>query len=113
MRLVGDRYTVIGVDLGGIGKSKATRAGYDAKTLAIDIHELAGQLAINNPYIVGHDMGGMIAYAYARLYPTETRGIAVLDGPLPGTSTTNLLLNLPFLCPSPFPLPPNLPHCLL
>src|SRR5216683_5561536 len=45
MRLLADRYTVIAVDLPGIGKSKATRAGYDAKTLAIDIHELAGQLA--------------------------------------------------------------------
>jgi pimeloyl-ACP methyl ester carboxylesterase len=97
MRLLADRYTVIAVDLRGIGKSTAIRAGYDAQTLAMDIHELAGQLAINIPYIVGHDMGGMIAYAYARLYPTETRGIAILDGPLPGTSSTDLMVKLPFL----------------
>ncbi len=113
MRLLADRYTVIAVDLRGIGKSKATRAGYDAKTLAIDIHELAGQLAINNPYIVGHDMGGMIAYAYARLYPTETRGIAVLDGPLPGTSSTDLMVKLPFLWHFTFHRLPKLPEWLI
>jgi pimeloyl-ACP methyl ester carboxylesterase len=113
MRLLADRYTVIAVDLRGIGKSKATRAGYDEKTLAIDIHELAGQLAINNPYIVGHDMGGMIAYAYARLYPTETRGIAVLDGPLPGTSSTDLMVKLPFLWHFTFHRLPKLPEWLI
>ena len=113
MRLLADRYTVIAVDLRGIGKSKATRAGYDAKTLAVDIHELADQLAINNPYIVGHDMGGMIAYAYARLYPTETRGIAVLDGPLPGTSSTDLMVKLPFLWHFTFHRLPKLPEWLI
>src|SRR5260370_1782019 len=77
MRLLADRYTVIAVDLRGIGESKATRAGYDAETQANDIHELTNQLAIKDPYIVGHDMGGMIAYAYARLYPSETRGVAI------------------------------------
>ncbi len=48
MRLLADRYTVLAVDLRGIGKSKATRADYDAETLANDIHELAGQLAMND-----------------------------------------------------------------
>ncbi len=113
MRLLADRYTVIAVDLRGIGKSKVTRAGYDAKTLANDIHELAGHLAINNPYIVGHDMGGMIAYAYARLYPTETRGIAILDGPLPGTSSTDLMVKLPILWHFTFHRLPKLPEWLI
>ena len=82
MCLLADRYTVIAVDLRGIGESKATRADYDAETQAKDIHELTSQLAIKDPYIVAHDMGGMIGYAYARLYPSETRGVAILDGPL-------------------------------
>ncbi len=113
MRLLADRYTVIAVDLRGIGKSKATRADYDAKTLAIDIHELAGHLGINNPYIVGHDMGGMIAYAYARLYPSETRGIALLDGPLPGTASTDLMVKIPFLWHFTFHRLPKLPERLI
>src|SRR5579864_2944284 len=54
MCLLADRYTVIAVDLRGIGESKATRADYDAETQAHDIHELTSQLAIKNPYIVAH-----------------------------------------------------------
>jgi len=113
MCLLANRYTVIAVDLRGIGKSKATRADYDAETLANDIHELAGQLAMKDPYIVGHDMGGMIAYAYARLYPTETRGIALLDGPLPGTPSTDLMVKLPFLWHFAFHRLPKLPERLI
>src|SRR5258706_5385197 len=67
MCLLANRYTVIAVDLPGIGKSKAMRADYDAETQANDIHELTSQLAIKDPYIVSHDMGGMISYTYARL----------------------------------------------
>src|SRR5579859_1323028 len=85
MCLLAGRYTVIAVDLRGIGESTATRAEFDAETQAHDIHELASQLAIKDPYLVAHDMGGMIAYAYARLYPFETRGVAILDGPLPAS----------------------------
>lgn len=113
MCLLANRYTVIAVDLRGIGRSKATRADYDAETLANDIHELVGQLAMKDPYIVGHDMGGMIAYAYARLYPTETRGIALLDGPLPGTPSTDLMVKLPFLWHFAFHRLPKLPERLI
>src|SRR5215469_18902404 len=44
MCLLANRYTVIAMDLRGIGKSKAMRADYAAETLANDLHELAGQL---------------------------------------------------------------------
>src|SRR5258706_11852700 len=113
MCLLANRYTVIAVDLRGIGKSKATRADYDAETQANDIHELTSQLAIKDPYIVGHDMGGMIAYAYARLYPSETRGVAILDGPLPGTASTDLMVKVPFLWHFTFHRLPKLPERLI
>jgi pimeloyl-ACP methyl ester carboxylesterase len=113
MCLLANRYTVIALDLRGIGKSKAMRADYDAETLANDIHELADQLAMKDPYLVGHDMGGMIAYAYARLYPAESRGIAILDGPLPGTPSTDLLVKLPFLWHFTFHRIPKLPEWLI
>lgn len=113
MCLLANRYTVIAVDLRGIGKSKVTRADYDAETQANDIHELTSQLTIKDPYIVGHDMGGMIAYAYARLYPSETRGVAILDGPLPGTRSTDLMVKLPFLWHFTFHRLPKLPERLI
>lgn len=113
MCLLADRYTVIAVDLRGIGESKATRADYDAETQANDIHELTSQLAIKDPYIVAHDMGGMIGYAYARLYPSETRGIAILDGPLPGTASSDLMVKMPFLWHFTFHRLPKLPERLI
>ena len=113
MCLLAHRYTVIAVDLRGIGKSKAMRADYDAETQAYDLHELTSQLALKDPYLVGHDMGGMIAYAYARLYPSETRGVAILDGPLPGTASTDLLVKMPFLWHFTFHRLPKLPERLI
>src|SRR5579859_940805 len=113
MCLLAGRYTVIAVDLRGIGESTATRAEFDAETQAHDIHELASQLALKDPYLVGHDMGAMIAYAYARLYPSETRGIALLDGPLPGTASTDLMVKMPFLWHFTFHRLPKLPEWLI
>ena len=113
MCLLANKYTVIAIDLRGIGKSKAARAEYDAETLANDIHELAGQLAIKEAYIVAHDMGGMIGYAYARLYPSETRGVTILDGPLPGTPSTDFMVKLPILWHFTFHRIPKLPEWLI
>ena len=113
MCLLAHRYTVIAVDLRGIGKSTATRDDYDAETQAHDLHELTSQLALKDPYLVGHDMGGMIAYAYARLYPSETRGVAILDGPLPGTANTDLMVKMPFLWHFTFHRLPKLPERLI
>ncbi|WP_164821342.1 alpha/beta fold hydrolase [Paenibacillus koleovorans] len=113
MRLLVNEYLVIAVDLRGMGKSKATQDDFDAVTLANDIYALTKHLDIHNPYIVGHDMGGMVAYAYARLYPNETRGVAILDAPLPGTPSTDLMVKMPFLWHFGFHRIPKLPERLI
>ena len=78
------RYTVIAPDLRGIGRSTAGSARFDAATMAADIHELAGALKLARPYVVGHDIGGLVAHAYARLFPKDLRGAMILDVPVPG-----------------------------
>lgn len=65
------KFPVIAVDLRGVGGSQPATDGYDVATLAQDIHELAGKLQLQQLYLVGHDIGGMVAYAYARLYPHD------------------------------------------
>jgi len=97
MSLLAWDFTTIAIDLRGIGKSQVKQEAYDAESQAQDIHELLAKLNITNPYIVGHDMGAMIAYAYARLYPQEIRGVALLDGPLPGTRSTGIMVHLPIM----------------
>jgi pimeloyl-ACP methyl ester carboxylesterase len=78
------RFTVIAVDLRGVGGSSATPDGYDAANMAEDVHQLATTLKLKQPYVVGHDIGGMVAFAFARRHQDATRGAMILDVPLPG-----------------------------
>lgn len=59
-------HTVIIPDLRGVGRSEKPFTGYDKKTMAQDIHELEKSLGYSKVSIVGHDIGLMIAYAYAQ-----------------------------------------------
>lgn len=52
------QFTVIAVDLRGVGGSTATPDGYDAAHMAEDIHQLAAALKLERVYVVGHDIGG-------------------------------------------------------
>jgi pimeloyl-ACP methyl ester carboxylesterase len=77
-------FTVIAPDLRGVGESDKPDEGYDKKTMATDIHELAKSLGYNSVNLVGHDIGLMVAYAYAAQYPTEVKKLAFMDALLPG-----------------------------
>ena len=82
--VLADGATVIAPDLRGVGGSTAVAGGYDAATLAEDIHGLVTDLGLKNVFVVGHGIGGMVANAYARLHPDELTGVALLDTALPG-----------------------------
>jgi len=78
-------HTVIAPDLRGAGNSQRTPAGYDKKTMAAEIRGLVRQLGYQQPVqVVGHDIGLMVAYAYAAQYPAEVQKIALMDAFLPG-----------------------------
>ena len=84
---------VIAPDLRGFGDTMKLEAGYDKKTMAQDVHALARSLGIEKAGIAGHDIGLMVAYAYAAQYPAEVERIALLDAFIPGVGdTTNLFL---------------------
>jgi pimeloyl-ACP methyl ester carboxylesterase len=76
--------TVIAPDLRGFGGSAKPPGGYDKKTMAQDIHALAAALGCDRVRIAGHDIGLMVAYAYAAQYPAEVERIALMDAFLPG-----------------------------
>jgi len=77
-------HTVIAPDLRGFGDSSKPEGGYDKKTMAQDIHALAASLGYARIGIAGHDIGLMVAYAYAAQYPTEVGRIVLMDAFLPG-----------------------------
>ena len=77
-------HVVIAPDLRGAGQSSKPDSGYDKKTLAQDIHALVKSLGYPKVKIVGHDIGLMVAYAYAAQYPDEVDSIVLMDAFLPG-----------------------------
>jgi pimeloyl-ACP methyl ester carboxylesterase len=77
-------HTVIAPDLRGAGKSSHPANGYTKTELAQDIHALVHKLGFEHIGIVGHDIGLMVAYAYAAQYPNEVDRIALMDAFLPG-----------------------------
>jgi pimeloyl-ACP methyl ester carboxylesterase len=77
-------HTVVAPDLRGTGGSARPRDGYDKKTLATDIHGLVHQLGYERVQLVGHDIGLMVAYAYAAQYAGEVSKVVLMDAFLPG-----------------------------
>ncbi len=78
------RHTVVVPDLRGAGGSAKPTSGYDKKTMAVDIHELTSSLKLDRVSIVGHDIGLMVAYAYAAQFPQATERVGLMDAFLPG-----------------------------
>ncbi len=76
--------TIIAPDMRGLGESSRPVAGYDKKTIAADIHELMKSLGVEKINLVGHDIGLMVAYAYAAQYPNDVEKLALLEAPIPG-----------------------------
>jgi len=77
-------HTVIAFDLPGLGYSAIPRDGYDQKTTAARLHQAVNRLGYREVKVMGHDMGVLVGYAWARDYPREVTRLAVLDSPLLG-----------------------------
>src|SRR3984885_14103597 len=90
-----DKFTVVAPDLPGIGDSDIPKDGLDMKTAAMRIHALAKSLGISKARVVGHDIGLMVAYAYAAQFPSEVEKLAVMDAFLPGVPGWELAYDSP------------------
>jgi pimeloyl-ACP methyl ester carboxylesterase len=95
MPLLAEKFTVIAPDLPGIGDSEIPKSGLDMKSAAISIHGLVKSLGIEKARVVGHDIGLMVAYAYAAQFPAETEKLAVMDAFLPGVAGWEDVYNNP------------------
>jgi pimeloyl-ACP methyl ester carboxylesterase len=93
--MLSEKFTVIAPDLPGIGDSSIPATGIDMKTAAISIHSLVRSLGIQKARVVGHDIGLMVAYAYAAQFPAEVEKLAVMDAFLPGVEGWEPIYNNP------------------
>jgi pimeloyl-ACP methyl ester carboxylesterase len=81
--LVKDR-TVVVPDLRGMGLSSHPEGGYEKVAQARDLAAILDHLDIKDAALVTHDIGNMVGYAFAALYPQRVTKWAVMDAPLPG-----------------------------
>ena len=89
-----DKHTVIAPDLRGFGQSSAPSDGYTKAAMAQDIHALVKSLKYDRIRLVGHDIGLMVAYAYAAQYPGEVDRLALMEAFLPGVGDWNTVFLL-------------------
>ncbi|HEX4707240.1 MAG TPA: alpha/beta hydrolase, partial [Candidatus Udaeobacter sp.] len=92
--ILAKNFTVIAPDLPGIGDSSIPDK-IDMVDAARKIHELARSLRVEKARVVGHDIGLMVAYAYAAQFPNETEKLAVMDAFLPGVPGWEAIYNAP------------------
>jgi len=95
--LLAEKFTVIAPDLPGIGDSAIPKDGLDMKTAAIRMHALVQKLGVQKARVVGHDIGLMVAYAYAAQFPAETEKLVLMDAFLPGVEGWESIYNNPGL----------------
>lgn len=88
-------HTVVVPDLRGIGRSSKPADGYDKKTQAKDIRAVVTALGYDKTTVVAHDIGNMVAYAYAATYPDKVDRLVVMDAPIPGIDPWNEILLSP------------------
>jgi pimeloyl-ACP methyl ester carboxylesterase len=113
MPRLSQRFTVIAVDLPGVGGSAPSAAGHAAADLAEDIHLLIDGLSLGQAHLAGHDIGGWVAYAFARRFPGSARTVMILETPVPGIEPwLNLNVDVP-LWHGAFHMIPGLPEALV
>jgi len=81
-------YRVIAPDYRGAGDNNHPRSGYDKVTVADDLYKVVhDHLGIKEKiHVVGQDIGGMIAHAYAASHADHTRSVMFGECPLPGST---------------------------
>jgi len=90
-----EHFTVIAPDLPGIGGSDIPKDGLDMKNAAVRMHALVKQLGVGKAVVVGHDIGLMVAYAYAAQFPTDVEKLVLMDAFLPGVEGWETIYNSP------------------
>ncbi|MFC5744263.1 alpha/beta fold hydrolase [Actinomadura rugatobispora] len=82
--LLSDRFTVVTPDLPGFGASSRMDGGYDKKNVARILHRLMARLGHDRYHVVGHDVGGQVAYPLAALFPNSVRTVTFVEAGIPG-----------------------------
>jgi pimeloyl-ACP methyl ester carboxylesterase len=84
-------YRVAAVDLRGYGDSDKPPRGYDPRTISHDIAAIIRTLGAKNAVVIGHDWGGLAAWAAAKHHPDLINSLVVVNAPHPDALIDNFL----------------------
>ena len=85
MSRLAEHYTVVVPDLRGAGASARPQDGYRKTNQAQDMRGVLRDLGLSGPSIVvGHDIGAMVAFAWAAAHPDEVAALVTIDVIFPG-----------------------------
>ncbi|NVB79034.1 MAG: alpha/beta hydrolase [Kofleriaceae bacterium] len=112
MIAAGEGARCIAIDLPGIGASRGGVAGGDKRAIAEVVHELVAKLGLDRPTLVGHDVGGMIVYAYMHAYADLARAV-IVNTVIPGVDPWDAVRSRPEIWHFAFHTVPALPELLV
>lgn len=90
-------HMVIIPDLRGMGLSAVATDGFTKKNQAKDLAGILDKLNVPRADVVGHDIGNMVAFAFAEAYPDRTTRLVMMDAPVPGVGPWDEILKSPLL----------------
>ena len=112
MTIAAGEFHAIAIDLPGVGESTPGAVDGSKRTLAAVVHALIERLDLKDATLVGHDIGGMVAYAYLRRYQ-DLAGVVIVDVAIPGLDPWDEVLRNPYIWHFAFHAIPKLPELLV
>jgi pimeloyl-ACP methyl ester carboxylesterase len=102
----------VAIDLPGVGESTGDPTDGSKRQLAETVHQLVAALGLRDLTLVGHDAGGMVAYAYLRTF-RDLRRAVIMDTVIPGVDPWDEVLRNPYLWHFAMHAIPDLPERLV
>jgi pimeloyl-ACP methyl ester carboxylesterase len=112
MQLAAPTSQVIAIDLPGIGRSRGRESSGTKGDIAGVVHGLIAAMGLKDVTLVGHDIGGMVAYAYLREFH-DLHSAVIMDVPIPGVDPWEDFIRQPFLWHFALHAVPELPEALV
>jgi pimeloyl-ACP methyl ester carboxylesterase len=113
IELAGKTYFAVAIDLPGVGDSVFPNAPFLKVEIARLIHKIVKKMNLNDLTIVGHDVGGQIAFSYLHEYPNELKAAVIMDVVIPGLNPWDEVLRNPYLWHFAFHSIPKLPETMV
>jgi pimeloyl-ACP methyl ester carboxylesterase len=90
-------HTVLVPDVRGLGLSSKPAGGFDKKTQAGDVAGVLDAMQVSRADVVAHDIGNMVAFAFAAQQPERVTRLVLIDAPVPGVGPWEEIVKNPLL----------------